>query len=263
MSLPITYDSVECDVVCKVKSYKSFLVSAAMNEIISTGKFLKKECKCGVYHKVNELDNLLSVGNDFPGDGFISYMDPDLYAVEKEKYLGSLCEVKTSDEPWQFWMIMLKNGNFDKTTTLCPENGRKVEKIVTDRNFPCFGKGCMNQPLVFHNYSRKVCSEHHASLTGGFYGTYDLDANLSVGIQGNSFFAVSWSKNLSTGSWILSHKLTTSSKYPWLMLYLRSDATKGFNGGYHYSGRGIMQKVCTSNLKFFCCLKANQNKIEL
>ncbi|XP_031114291.1 uncharacterized protein LOC116017794 [Ipomoea triloba] len=207
------------------------------------GKFLKNECKCGVYHNVNELDNLLSVGNDFPGDGFISYMDPDLYAVEKEKYLGSLCEVKTSDEPWQFWMIMLKNGNFDKTTTLCPENGRKVEKIVTDRNFPCFGKGCMNQPLVFHNYSRKVCSEHHASLTGGFYGTYDLDANLSAGIQGNSFFAVSWSKNVSTGSWILSHKLTTSSKYPWLMLYLRSDATKGFNGGYHYSSRGIMRKL--------------------
>lgn len=210
---------------------------------------------------MNELDNLLKAGNDFPIDGFISYMNPDLYAVEKEKYLGSLCEVKNSDEPWQFWMIMLKNGNFDKNTTLCPENGRKVEKIVTDRNFPCFGKGCMNQPLVFHNYSRKVCSGDHVSLTGGFYGTYDLDANLSAGLQGNSFFAVSWNKNVSTGSWILSHKLTTSSKYPWLMLYLRSDATKGFNGGYHYNGRGIMRKVCTSNIKFLCCLKANQNKI--
>lgn len=27
------------------------------------------------------------------------------------------------------------------------------------------------------------------------------------------------------------------------MLYLRADATKGFNGGYHYDGRGVMRKV--------------------
>lgn len=173
-------------------------------------------------------------------------MNPDLYAVEKERYLGSLCEVNDSGDPWYYWMIMLKNGNFDKTTTLCPENGRKVSKIVTGRKFPCFGEGCMNQPLVYHNYSRIVYGEH-SSFIGGFYGTYDLDSNLTAGVDGKSFFSVSWRKNLSTGSWIISNKLTTSSKYPWLMLYLRSDAAKGFNGGYHYSGRGIMKKVCDKN----------------
>lgn len=201
---------------------------------------------CEVQQKVNETDNHLRAGDIFPTMEFCPYSDPDLYAVEKELYLGSLCKVLDSQDPWQFWMIMVKNGNFDKNTTLCPENGKKVSKIVTDRNFPCFGEGCMNQPLIYHNYSRLVSfGDQAVSLTGGFYGTYELDASLSKGVGDISYFSVSWHKNLSTGSWMFSHKLTTSPKYPWLMLYLRSDATKGFNGGYHYDGRGIMRKVCS------------------
>lgn len=151
-------------------------------------------------------------------------------------------------------MIMLKNGNFDKNSTLCPENGKKITKLITDRKFPCFGKGCMNQPLVYHNYSRLVSFDKRmVSLTGGFYGTYELDADLNNGIGKNSYFSVSWHKNVSTGSWIFSNQLTTSSKYPWLMLYLRSDATTGFNGGYHYDGRGIMRKVVIQPpLIYFC-----------
>lgn len=202
--------------------------------------------KCEAHHKVEKSDNHLGAGDVFPVEGFYSHTDPDLFAVEKELYLGSLCEVHDSNsaEPWQFWMIMLKNGNFDKNTTLCPENGKKVSKIVTKRTFPCFGEGCMNQPLVYHNYSRVVSSgDKNVSLTGEFYGTYDLDADLSKGPGKNSYFSVSWMKNMSSGSWIFSQKLTTSAKYPWLMLYLRSDATKGFNGGYHYNGRGIMNKL--------------------
>lgn len=201
--------------------------------------------KCEVHHKVNESDNSLKTGDKFPTEGFQSFRSPDLFAVEKERYLASLCEVQGSAKQWYFWMFMLKNGNFDKNKTLCPENGKNVTKIITGRNFPCFGEGCMNQPLVYHNYSRLVYSGSQASLTGGFNGTYDLDADLSRGIGNNSFFSVSWKKNLSTGSWIFSHTLTTSAMYPWLMLYLRSDATEGFNGGYHYSGRGIMTKVCS------------------
>ncbi|XP_049378673.1 uncharacterized protein LOC125843579 isoform X2 [Solanum stenotomum] len=209
---------------------------------IPGGPLPRKRSTCKVHHKVTEVDNRLGVGDKIPDGSHKADMNPDLYAVEKECYLGSLCEVHDSGDPWYYWMIMLKNGNFDKTTTLCPENGRKVSKIVTGRTFPCFGEGCMNQPLVYHNYSRIVDREH-SSLIGGFYGTYDLDANLTAGVDGKSFFSVSWRKNLSTGSWIISNKLTTSSKYPWLMLYLRSDAAKGFNGGYHYSGRGIMKKL--------------------
>lgn len=197
-----------------------------------------------MHHKVKDSDNSLGTGDNFPKPGFKSYTDHDLYAVEKELFLGSLCESDSSSKPWHFWMIMLKNGNFDKNTTLCPENGKKVSKIVTDRNFPCFGQGCMNQPLVYHNSSELVgFGDKMVSLSGGFYGTYDLDADLSKGVGKNSFFQVSWHKNMSTGSWVFSHVLTTSAKYPWLMLYLRADATEGFNGGYHYNGRGIMRKV--------------------
>ncbi|KAI3464308.1 hypothetical protein Pfo_020971 [Paulownia fortunei] len=222
--------------------------------------FVDKRSKCEVHQKVKESDNRLRAGDRFPISEFRSYTDPDIYAVEKELFLGSLCEVSDSDEAWYFWMIMLKNGNFDKNTTLCPENGKKVAKIVTDRSFPCFGEGCMNQPLVYHNQSKMVLfSDNNVSLVGGFYGTYDLDANLSAGVGENSLFAVSWQKNLSTSSWILSQKLTTSSMYPWLMLYLRADAAKGYNGGYHYSGRGIMKKLPESpNFKVRLTLDVKQ-----
>ncbi|XVE86451.1 hypothetical protein DITRI_Ditri18aG0035200 [Diplodiscus trichospermus] len=200
--------------------------------------------QCRVLHKVNDNDNSLVAGDKFPIMGFESYEDPDLFAKEKELYLGSLCEVLEPSNPWQFWMIMVKNGNFDKNTTLCPENGQKVSKIVTDRKFPCFGEGCMNQPLVYHEYSiLDSFDEQKVYLTGEFNGTYDLDANLTEGVGNNSFFSVSWKKNMSTGSWIFSHRLTTSAKYPWLMLYLRADATEGFNGGYHYNGRGMLKKL--------------------
>ncbi|KAI4324225.1 hypothetical protein L6164_023779 [Bauhinia variegata] len=203
--------------------------------------------KCKVHQKVNESDNRLRAGDEFPVGDFKSYTDPDLFAVEKELYLGSLCEVHDSAEPWYFWMIMLKNGNFDKNSTFCPENGKKLDKIVTTRNFPCYGNGCMNQPRVYHNDSKLVSlGDERVSLTGGFYGTYDLDADLNKKVGNNSYFSVSWKKNQSTGSWVFSHKLTTSSKYPWLMLYLRADATAGLNGGYHYNGRGIMKELPAS-----------------
>lgn len=199
---------------------------------------------CRVHHKVNESDNNLGAGDNFPIVDFHPYLDPDLYAAEKERYLASLCETHNFAEPWHFWMIMLKNGNFNINTTLCPENGKKVDKIVTSRNFPCFGEGCMNQPLVYSNRSIVVSSgDQNMSLAGGFYGTYDLDADLSKGIANYSFFSISWVKNLNTKSWTFSQRLTTSLKYPWLMLYLRADATSGFNGGYHYDGRGIMRKL--------------------
>ncbi|XP_077231599.1 uncharacterized protein LOC143864707 [Tasmannia lanceolata] len=199
---------------------------------------------CIVHQKVEESENRLGAGDKFPNPSFKPYTDPDLYAMEKELYLASLCEVSSSTGPWQFWMIMLKNGNFDTKSNLCPENGKRISPIVTDRKFPCFGEGCMNQPLLYHNWSSGYSSmKQTTSLAGSFYGTYDLNADIHKGTGNNSYFSVSWEKNSITGSWVFSHLLKTSSKYPWLMLYLRSDAAKGFNGGYHYDGRGIMTKL--------------------
>ena len=215
--------------------------------------------KCEVHHKMNESDNL-GASDNFPITDFKYYTDVDLYAIENELYPGSRCEIENTIDPWHFWMTMLKNGNFHKNITLFPENGKKVDRIVTKRSFPCFCEECMNQPLIYHNRFVVVSfGDKMVSLIGGFYGTDDLDANLSKGVEKNSYFSVLWQENVSTGSWIISHKLTTSSKYPWLMLYLRADATKGFNGGYHYNGRGIMRKVCNLLSSYIYALRETVN----
>ncbi|KAA8518336.1 hypothetical protein F0562_015781 [Nyssa sinensis] len=67
-------------------------------------------------------------------------------------------------------------------------------------------------------------------MRGSFNGTYELGSDISDGINGISYFEVIWGKKVGVGSWVFSHKLKTSKLYPWLMLYLRADATKGFSG---------------------------------
>lgn len=189
---------------------------------------------------MTEADNRLGVGKPFPGLSPKALNNPELYAVEKELYLGSLCEVPDKPKPWQFWMIMLKNGNYDTTSGLCPENGKKAPPFKPGR-FPCFGNGCMNQPILYHQPTTLEVTS--GTLRGGFNGTYDqLNPSVSDGSP-VSYFEVFWEKKIGNGSWIFSHKLRTSKKYPWLMLYLRADATKGYSGGYHYDTRGMLKTV--------------------
>ncbi|XP_044503973.1 uncharacterized protein LOC123224394 [Mangifera indica] len=190
-------------------------------------------------HKVSEADNKLGVGTSFPGLKPIAVNSTELYAAEKEKYLGSLCEVEDTPSPWQFWMVMLKNGNYDTTSGLCPQNGKKVPAFNPGR-FPCFGSGCMNQPILSHQPTQLF---NNGTMRGSFRGTYDLGANFSGGLDGISFYEVIWEKKVGAGSWAFKHKLKTSKKYPWLMLYLRADATKGFSGGYHYDTRGMLKTL--------------------
>ncbi|XP_047316091.1 uncharacterized protein LOC124919798 [Impatiens glandulifera] len=192
-------------------------------------------------HKVNETVNKLGTGNPFP-DYIMNpsaMFNPDLYAVEKELYLGSLCQVQDSPFPWQFWMIMLKNGNYDTKSGLCPKNGKKVPPFKPGR-FPCFGTGCMNQPELYHDPTVLL---RNGTMRGGFRGSYDDDSNIGIDVKKMklSYFEVVWEKEIGNGSWVFRHKLKTSNKYPWLMLYLRADATKGFSGGYHYDTRGMLK----------------------
>lgn len=215
-----------------------------------------KGANLSLNHKVTEADNKLGVGKDFPGLSPKALNNPDLYAAEKELYLGSLCEVDDTDstsgsaspeKPWQFWMIMLKNGNYDTTSGLCPENGKKVPPFSPGR-FPCFGDGCMNQPLLYHQPTSLSTTNGSNTMRGGFNGTYDLDSDITSTTNGHtgagiSYFEVIWEKKVGVGSWVFSHKLKTTKKYPWLMLYLRADATKGFSGGYHYDTRGMLKTV--------------------
>jgi hypothetical protein len=195
-------------------------------------------------HKVNERDNRLGIANASSGE--IKASNTDLYAAQKEIYLGDKCQVQDNPRPWQFWMIMLKSGNTDTLAAICPENGKKAKPFPPEPRFPCFGKGCMNMPLMYHNYTCVQGKNGNTKLRGSFYGTWDLDADVTKAVTNNndtSFYSVTWEKEIGKGSWVFHHLLKTSSKYPWLMLYLRSDATTGFSGGYHYQTRGMTKIV--------------------
>lgn len=203
------------------------------------------ECDNATYkvvHKVTEDDNKLGYGKPFRGGQSLKLKDVDVYAVKKEIYLGDKCEVKDDpNHPWQFWMIMLKNGNMDTSAGLCPKDGKKVGPFPPESRFPCFSpRHCMNQPLVYHNYT---AIEDDNTLKGGFYGTWDLDANIMEGFNNISYYSVTWEKEIGEGGWKFHHVLKTSPKYPWLMLYLRSDATNGYSGGYHYPTRGMTKII--------------------
>lgn len=117
--------------------------------------------------------------------------------------------------------------------------------------------------MIFHNWSEvqmpcvpgtntsegdNCTSGQKAALRGSFYGTYDMQGRgLQVtqeAIQANmSYFEVKWEKEAKTGSWKFHHVLRVNKMYPWLMLYLRADATKGESGGYPYETRGMIMKV--------------------
>ncbi|TVU18537.1 hypothetical protein EJB05_34642 [Eragrostis curvula] len=200
-----------------------------------------------VVHRVSDADNALRAGDPFPGGSAPANVtdNVDLYAAAKEVYLGGLCQVADSPAPWQFWMVMLKNGNLDTTAAACPENGRPARPFPQTSRFPCPGGAgrCMNQPLVFHN--RTALDADGRWLRGRVFGTYELDAAADLGGGGGaSYYSVTWEKEVAAGGgWAFHHKLRTSRKYPWLMLYLRSDATRGFSGGYHYDTRGMTKIV--------------------
>ncbi|KAL5732152.1 hypothetical protein ACHQM5_004804 [Ranunculus cassubicifolius] len=218
-----------------------------------SGKNCSRHCRRNPFmlvHRVTEADNKLGVGDPFEGLQPQALNNVDLYAAQKELYLGSKCEVHDKPNPWQFWMIMLKSGNMDTHAAKCPRDGHKAGPFRQDSRFPCFGKGCMNQPLIFHNYTKLQQGTNRTSLRGSFYGSWDLDANVTNGMEDEkSYYSVSWTKQVRKGSWVFHHVLKTSVKYPWLMLYLRSDATNGFSGGYHYPTRG-MSKIIPESPNF-------------
>uniref|UniRef100_A0A6N2MAK4 DUF7705 domain-containing protein n=1 Tax=Salix viminalis TaxID=40686 RepID=A0A6N2MAK4_SALVM len=144
------------------------------------------------------------------------------------------------------------SGNMDTLAATCPENGKKSMPFPPESGFPCFGHGCMNMPLIYHNYT-DLRGDNDSRLKGSFYGTWDLDANqMSKAAMSNStsYFNITWEKEIGKGSWVFHNFLKTSSNYPWLMLYLRSDATEGYSGGYHYETRGMSKIVSIFSFQF-------------
>ncbi|GMP74210.1 hypothetical protein CsSME_00031689 [Camellia sinensis var. sinensis] len=167
------------------------------------GKETFSICNCIPHilvHRVTEVDNKLGVGQPFPGGRPEALTNINLYAAEKELYLGSKCQVEDKPNPWQFWMIMLKSGNMDTYAANCPKNGHRIGPYGPNRAFPCFGKGCMNQPLIYHDYTT-LQGPNITTLRGRFFGSWDLDADLRKGIvEKLSYYSVTWEKELARGS---------------------------------------------------------------
>jgi hypothetical protein len=199
---------------------------------------------------VDERDNKLGISDGSYGG--INSSNVDVYAASKEIYLGDKCQVQDNPRPWQFWMIMVKSGNMDTLAATCPQNGKKSTPFPPEPRFPCFGLGCMNMPLMYHNYT-SLQGDNDSNLKGSFYGTWDLNVDhvsKAAVSNGTSYFNITWEKEIGKGSWVFHHFLKTSSNYPWLMLYLRSDATEGYSGGYHYETRGMSKIVSIFPFQF-------------
>lgn len=109
----------------------------------------------------------------------------------------------------------------------------------------------MNQPILVHQPTSITGSDSSPVMVGGFNGTYD-DISSGSSASGNiSYYEVTWQKKVGVGSWEFKHRLRTSKNYPWLMLYLRADATKGFSGGYHYDTRGMLKIVSFAFISYY------------
>ncbi|KAL9236859.1 hypothetical protein vseg_011481 [Gypsophila vaccaria] len=222
-------------------------------DLLENNQGTKKSYK--IQHKVSEDENKLGLGSPIPGlsPNSKAIHNVDLYAPQKEIYLAKKCQVKDKPNPWHFWMIMLKNGNLDTASAVCPSNGVKGPGFSHDGRFDCFGKGCMRHPTMHHHYT-KLEHNNTSTLSGRFFGTWDINDNDDndnendnlIGKRNSSYYSVTWKKEIGKGSWVFSHVLRTSKRFPWLMLYLRADAIKGFSGGYHYDTRGMIK---TTNLE--------------
>ncbi|KAL1221465.1 hypothetical protein V5N11_035601 [Cardamine amara subsp. amara] len=199
---------------------------------------------CSLVHKVSDSDNKLGIGKTIPGIISESALQkPDLYAVEKELYLGSLCQVSDKTNPWSF----PPDGNAQKRKL-----GHKIWSLPLKRPEDPTFQSTRKIPLLWlwlyeptgaePREDRAFERDGH-TMMGWFNGTYELEADLGNGLDGISYYEVLWEKRVGVGGWEFKHKLKTSSKYPWRMLYLRADATRGFSGGYHYDTRGMLKTL--------------------
>nr|DAD43934.1 TPA_asm: hypothetical protein HUJ06_002164 [Nelumbo nucifera] len=151
-----------------------------------------------------------------------------------QRHTKTLAVLEDNAQEWQYGYLCCNvPQEWKEGWTLC------------SRSFTCFGKGCMNRPLIFHNYTT-LQGPNITKLRGSFYGSWDLDSGFREGIGGStSYYSVTWKKEVGKGAWVFHNVLRTSKRYPWLMLYLRSDATTVLSGGYHYETREISKIIWT------------------
>ena len=218
---------------------------------------------------VSLSDNLLSYPDPIPGSPLPLSSGVNYYAQEKGRYLGTLCQEQTpGGRQWEWWSVMIKNGNLDLTANQCPyttiltsppssPTPHRTHRLPSTHSESAATK-LMNQPLVFQHFT----APHPLQPTtqaGGVVGTFTMtDAAVAqvqrcIGAESfpsqctdlalnMSFFLTTWRRDNSsaTASWIFSHQLVTDAGYPWLMLYQRADASQYYNGGYNWIAPGMM-----------------------
>jgi|EP00505_MAST-04D_sp_SCG-Rhode-Island_P002928 hypothetical protein len=128
----------------------------------------------GGSNAISSFDNSLRTGTPIPGQNDTT--DVDMYAREKELYLGSLCSrpfLPFASINYSHWSVMFKSGNFNVSVGVCPATlvdagvGRKPAVNLKFNNLP------MNQPMMVHRWTGKS-----QGWVGGFFaGTYDINVS--------------------------------------------------------------------------------------
>jgi len=232
---------------------------------------------------VSSAANELGVGTDIPG--YPNTLDVDLYARNKELYLGHLCS-RPAPQPslgnYSGFSVMFKSGNMDSSQKICP--------CVVDKCGPMKrGSGFMSQPLMVH-------SPTSIDGAGFFAGTYDIEPqwspaeraavqaellhhthawvvyrqaerNHSSGgpspgprptppalLANSSFLFTAWSREAVAGT-VYYSAMRTSARYPWLMNYLRTNDVRGGYGGYPWDGAGVMFGPAPSSSRMTATLR--------
>ena len=223
-------------------------------------------------------DNLLSFPDPLPGRSFPLSNGVNWYAQEKARYLGSLCRQQADGgRAWEWWTLMVKNGNLDLSAGQCPEtsvldHAARPSKAAPPHFPPLrFGRsdrsaasrarsasGLMNQPLVYQHWTAPH-PQQPSTLAGGVLGSFTMSDRSVAQLQrciaaptfpspcasllaNTSFFSSSYSRDSASpgSSWLFSHQLVTDAGYPWLMLYHRADASDFYNGGYNWVAPGML-----------------------
>lgn len=229
------------------------------------------DCVTRSGNAVSAAANSLGVGTAIPG--FPDTQDVDVYARDKELFLGRLCSRPARDSALGNYTagfsVMFKSGNMDTKQGLCP---CVVEKCGPKHA----GSGYMNQPLVVHQPTG-------AGGVGFFAGTYDVLPNwtatnteaVRVALRNHteawiayraaerqhskghgplpgarpvappllahsSFLFTAWSRDSASLATVYYSAMRTSRRYPWLMNYLRANDVHGGYGGYPWEGSGGM-----------------------
>jgi hypothetical protein len=221
--------------------------------------------------------NALGPGDSFPLPGFNASTDANTYAEQKELVLGQLCQEGAGIGAWSFHTIMLKSGNMNIASNICPNTSNQTAAVAGG-----FNNLDMNQPLLsLTPAAMRAVPYGGRALVGSFAATYDVDASWTPAqaaavraaldsymaawidyrfaevdgaqpmpplpsaskpalLVNRSFEGGVWWRNVSSGATVFTLLQLLSARAPWLMNYLKLSDARGLGGGYDWAGAGDM-----------------------